>query len=467
MHFSPDHFAELGHHVVDLLTAHLRDAQADGVVPVMPALSPRDACANYPDAFSAEPALSTSLPELLKRVIADSTSLHAPRFMGHQVSTPPPAAAVIEMMSALLNNGMAIFEMGKAATAMERAVLRHVAVRMGFPQSAAGILTSGGSLGNLTALLAARQARAGSDVWRQGMRPAAPLAVLTGRTTHYSVARATRIAGFGNDGCIAVDVDDKLRMKPAALEQAIHDAHKKKRTIVAVVASAGSTAAGAIDPLNDIADICASHGIWLHVDGAHGGALVFSDHARAKVKGIERADSVVMDFHKMLMMPALSTAVLFRDAHTGAAAFAQEAGYLFDDNTDDDAWSDVGKRTIECTKRMLSLPIYATLQAYGTRFFADHIDASCRKTAVFASMIEAEPSLELLTVPDINITCFRVKGMTNGQTAALRKAIVAEGAFYIVQVHIEQELWLRTTLLNPNTTHTHLRALVDRLTHLQ
>jgi L-2,4-diaminobutyrate decarboxylase len=457
-------FRALGHALVDLMATHLEQAQRC-VTPVMPALTPAQACAQFPSSFPASAATDerAHLLRLVAQVLEGTTALHSPRFIGHQVATPIPEAALIDMCSSLLNNGMAIFEMGKAGTAMERAVLQHVALRMGFPSTSSGVLTSGGSLGNLTALLAARQARAGFDVWHGGMKHGPALAVLVAETAHYSVARAARIAGFGNDGCIPVEVDEHLRMKPAALERALAAARTRKRTVVAVVASAGSTAAGAIDPLNDIADVCEAQQVWLHVDGAHGGALVFSDAHKSKLRGIERADSVVLDFHKMMLMPALSTAVLFRDAKTGAAAFAQQAGYLFDDDRSDDAWSDIGKRTVECTKRTMSWPVYAMLQTKGTAHFAHHIDACVSKTRAFAEMIAAEPRLELLTMPDINITCFRVRGMSAGATAALRKAIIDEGTFYIVQVHLGRELWLRTTLLHPDTSIDDLRALLARV----
>jgi L-2,4-diaminobutyrate decarboxylase len=465
--FDPSSFRALGHQLVELMSEHLEAAQHGRIASVMPALTPREACARYPMPTPSSLPAADAVMALMHRVLEDSTALHAPRFMGHQVATPLPAAALLELCSTLLNNGMAIFEMGKAGSAMERAILQLVAQRCGLPATSGGVLTSGGSLGNLTALLAARQAEAGFDVWQSGMRQGkdgAPLAVLVAETAHYSVSRGARIAGFGDDGCIAVAVDEAMRMRPEALREAILRTQKKQRTIVAVIASAGSTAVGALDPLDAIADICAEFGLWFHVDGAHGGALAFSDRHRPRLRGIERADSVVIDFHKMMLMPALCTAVLFRDAKQGAAAFAQQAAYLFENpDHDDDAWSDIGKRTIECTKRSMSLPIYACWQAYGDTFFADHIDGCCALTTTLADLIAASPHLELRTQPDMNICCFRIRGAANGAQAALRRAIVAEGHHYIVQVHLHNELWLRTTLLNPLTTVGHLQELVQRL----
>jgi L-2,4-diaminobutyrate decarboxylase len=175
-------------------------------------------------------------------------------------------------------------------------------------------------------------------------------------------------------------------------------------------------------------------------------------------------------------MPALVTAVLFRDPRSGAAAFAQNAGYLFDDDAQSHAgdprpgsWSDVGRRTVECTKKMLGLKVWACLRAYGVDFFRDHLRACCDKTALLARLIGEHEELEVLTPPEANILCFRAKAKGGGENAAIRKAIVDDGDVYCVQVHLHAlglakertGLWLRTTILNPRTTEATLRSFVD------
>ena len=459
-------FRRLGHQVVDVLADHLADPRG----PVMPGLTPAQACALFTGEFSDAGAVDVegAIMDAVRLVIGAATMLHHPGFIGHQVATPLPAAAVCDFVDALLNNGMAIFEMGKAGTAIERAVLRWLADQLQLPSSSSGVLTSGGSLGNLTALLAARQAK-GVDPWKRGVR-AQPLVVFVAATAHYSVSRAIHIMGLGDEGCVAVDVDERLCMDVNALEAAIVSALKHKKKPIAVVASAGSTAAGAWDPLDDVADVCARHGLWFHVDGAHGGPLALLPEYQQQVKGMERADSVVVDFHKMLLMPALVTAVLFRCPKSGAAAFAQQAGYLFDDD-DDDGWTDVGRRTVECTKKMLGLKVWACLRAYGVEFFRDHLRECCRKTQLLATLMRQHDQLELLTEPQSNILCFRFRGYDGGHNAAVRQAIVDDGAVYCVQVHLHvggiarerSGLWLRTTILNPRTTDAHLQAFVDDL----
>jgi len=461
--FDPRRFASQGSATLELLASHLGAAASRALEPVMPREGPAALCEAFPARFPARG--DGDVVAVMARALTASTSLHAPGFVGHQVATPLPDAALCELVAALANNGMAIFEMGPAASAMERAVLQWLSSRVGLPPTSGGVLTSGGSLGNLTALLAARQAKAGADVWRRGLRNGPQLVVFVAETAHYSVARAARILGLGDAGVVAVDVDAELRMKPDALAAAVAAARRRKHHPICAVASAGSTAAGALDPLEPIADVCAREGLWLHVDGAHGASLALSEKHRARLRGIERADSIVWDAHKLMLMPALVTAVLFRDAGAGAAAFAQEAGYLFDPRGDDDgdAWSDVGKRTVECTKRMMSLKLYACLQAHGTQLFADHVDACLARAQALASLVRARPRLELLVEPECNIVVFRVRGATNGKNAAIRKRVVADGRYYLVQVHRPEGLWLRTTLMNPLTTEGDLRGLLEEV----
>ena len=456
-------FREQGARVLDALARELERANGarDDDAPVMPREKAADLAARFPAHFT--PDGDGQFIDHVERAIASSTRLHAPRFVGHQVATPLPAAALCDLVASFMNNGMAVYEMGPAATAMERAVLQWMTKLAGLPaDSSSGVLTSGGSIGNLTALLAARQAQAkriGFDAWRRGLKGGPQLVVLVAETAHYSVARAARILGLGDDGVVSVDVDASLRMVPSALEAALVAVRKRKREPIAVVASAGSTAVGAIDPLEAIADVCARDKLWMHVDGAHGASLLLSEQRRHTLRGIERADSIVWDAHKLMMMPALVTAVLFRDAAAGAGAFAQDAGYLFDDA---DAGDDVGRRTVECTKRMMSLKLYACLRAFGTRLFADHVDRRCALATSLAAKVRARGG-DVLAEPSMNIVCFRPRGIDGGKVAALRKRILDDGRFYIVQLHWRGELWLRCTLSHPLTSEHDLDALLDEV----
>jgi L-2,4-diaminobutyrate decarboxylase len=201
------------------------------------------------------------------------------------------------------------------------------------------------------------------------------------------------------------------------------------------------------------------------VDGAHSGAFVVSDRLRPALAGIERAHSVVIDAHKMLMMPSLATAVLFRDQGHSFETFSQQASYLFDRSARQE-WYNLGHRTLECTKRFLSLELYVALKVFGTEFFARHLEAMSELATWFADEIEARPGWELAVRPQGNIVCFRVPpgpGDADAHQTATREAIVKEGSFHLVKTQLGGRTWLRTTLINPLTTRGDLQALMERL----
>jgi L-2,4-diaminobutyrate decarboxylase len=273
--------------------------------------------------------------------------------------------------------------------------------------------------------------------------------------------------GLGSRSVVPIPADGRFRMRVDELEKALRVARTEDRSILAVVASAGSTATGAIDPLEAIADLCAEYGVWFHVDGAHSGAMVVSDKLRPRLKGIERADSVIIDAHKMLLMPALATLVLFREGRRSFETFSQQANYLFAGQDPSATWYDLAQRTLECTKRSLGLQVYGSLQAYGTDYFARYIEQMFDLGQAFGRLVAARPHWELATEPEGNIVCFRYAPPTLADAdafqARVRAAIVKEGSYYLVQTVLRGLTYLRVTIINPRTTLGDLEALLVRV----
>ncbi len=463
--FDAQAFQGLGHAVVNLLADHMtRAARREG--PVLPPCTPAQSLERWPADF---PALGGADPlALLTQVVAESNHLHHPRYVGHQVTSPLPWSALLDFAGAFLNNGTAIYEMGPVSTAMERSVIRWFAGRLGFnPEVADGVLTHGGSAGNLTALLAARQHAAPCDVWEEGVASAGPLCLFASDQTHYSVRRSAQIMGLGGRSVRTIATDGRYRMRPEALDDALLQAKREGTTVVAVVASAGSTATGAIDPLEAIADICQTHGAWLHVDGAHGGGAVVSDRLRMALRGIERADSVVIDAHKMLLAPALATLVVFRDGRRSFETFSQQAAYIFGGQDPTETWYDLAQRTLECTKRMLGLQVYASLKVLGTEFFAGYVERMYDLGQTFGALLANRPHWELATAPEANIVCFRYAPPhipdADAFQVRVREAIVQEGSYYLVKTALRGKTYLRCTLINPRTELSDLEALLQRV----
>lgn len=455
-------FYRQGHELIDQLSEFLRQTQNGDRPNVIPWDSPEKLLESWTDDFQSGP--SDELTSLIGRVLAQSTNLQHSHYLGHQIASPLPVAALCDLVGSLLNNGMVVFEVGPAAIAIEKAVVSWMARCIGYGDNAGGVLTSGGSLGNFTALLAARQAKAGHDIWKEGM--SGPLAILASEQSHYSIRKAAQMMGLGYDGVIPVETDLQFRMNPAALEKAYAKAERMGRKVFAVVGNCCSTATGSYDPLDQIADFCESRGLWFHADGAHGASALVSEKYKFLLKGIERADSVVWDAHKMLMMPALVTGVIFKNKISSYEAFSQNASYLYQGDAEHE-WFNPGHRTFECTKRMMGLKVYVALKTLGTKYFDDFVTGTYDLTAQFAQMIDDASDFEYLIAPQSNIICFRYlsKGdiALNAVQAAIRLELLNDKMFYIVQTEVDGELWLRCTVINPYTTSEIILALLDKI----
>lgn len=467
--FDPETFRKEGHQLVDLLTTYLQDCRDAKPMPVLPPSIP-DEMVNFwtKDLVSEE----FNLQQFYATLISQSNHIHHPRYMGHQVVPPAPLSALTELLEALLNNGMAIYEMGPASTAIERVILRWLAEKLSLPNTADGILTSGGSAGNLTGLLAARQAMAGYNIWDEGAHNDSPLAFMVSEEAHYSVSRAAHIMGWGGKGVVKVPTNDRMQLDASMLEDTLATAKANGLKVIAIVGNACSTSTGTYDPLDKMADFAKKHGIWFHVDGAHGGAAAMTEKYRHLTKGIERADSLVIDFHKMMLAPALTTAVLFKNGQHSFETFAQKAEYLLS-NTKHKPWYDSAGRTLECTKKMLAVKVYTMIKLYGNQLFIDYITTMYDLGKYFAESIKCKAGFELAVEPDGNIVCFRYQpedfdGDLNLLTASIRKKLAEDASFYVVQTTVRNEIYLRVTLMNPFTTHDDLEALmtlIKSLTH--
>ncbi|WP_428655383.1 pyridoxal phosphate-dependent decarboxylase family protein [Runella sp.] len=461
--YSPEHFRQEAHQLVDVLADYLSNAQHQTLKSVIPYRLPEDNL----DFWQADFEQGTGDPlTFFENVIQQSTHLHHPRYMGHQVSPPLPIAALAGLLTGMLNNGMAVYEMGLVSNPLERVLSDLLAKKIGFSPQSSGFLTSGGTLANLTALLAARAAKAPTDVWEEGHSKR--LAVMVSEEAHYCIDRAARIMGMGSEGIIKIPTNNRFQMRTELLEEYYQQAQNNGLTVIAVIGSACSTSTGSYDDLKAIGDFCTQHNLWFHVDGAHGGAVVFSEKYKALVTGIDRADSVVIDWHKMLMTPALATALIFRNGDDAFKTFHQKAQYLWA-NQGSQEWFNSGKRTFECTKLMMSVKIYSILKTYGEEIFAENVDTLHDLAKDFVGILRENSRFELAIVPESNIVCFRF--IDNGQNpetynslnAAIRQQLLEEGKFYIVQTTLREKLYLRVSLMNPLTQKDDLRALLAEI----
>lgn len=395
--------------------------------------------------------------------LARATRLHHPACMGHQVAVPLPPAVAADLVNGAINNGTAVREMAPPGAALERLLIRWMAGKIGWDAArgeGGGALVSGGSLANLTALLAMRAAAA-PGAWESGAP--ADLAVLAPEAAHYSVARALGVLGLGAGALVPVATDERLRMRAEDLPAAYARARAAGRRPIALVANAACTATGLHDPLAAAADFCAARGLWFHVDAAHGASALLAPGLRDRLRGIERADSVVWDAHKMLHVSSLCAAVLVRRPETLAAAFRAEAPY-FDavapetGGDDRDAWP----TTLECTRPVLALKLFLNLAACGEAGLGARVAALYAKARRFHDLLAATPGVRCLAEPESNILCFRV-GDDGVDQAELRRREVEGGAAYLTQAVVKGRIWLRLTVMNPASEERDVAALAQRL----
>jgi L-2,4-diaminobutyrate decarboxylase len=375
------------------------------------------------------------------------------------------------MCTTLLNNGVAVYEMGPASMAAERNVIRYMASLIGFDSEADGIFTHGGSAGNLTGLLAARQAKSDYNIWEEGARDDKRIGIIVSDQSHYSISRNAKVIGLGESSVIKIPFDGNYSMKTSLLAETMRRAEEKGTRVVCVAANACSTATGTYDNLEEIGSFCRENNLWFHVDGAHGLGVLFSKRYRHLVSGLQHADSIVIDFHKMLLTPGLNTMVLFRDGRRSYETFAQKAGYLFEKSSENE-WYNGAKRTLECTKSGLGIVAWAVIKYYGDRILGDYVESRYDLARRFAEKIKARNQMELAVMPESNIVCFRYRpeetdrDSLNRLNSLIRKKIVRSGKFYIVQAELEGNIYLRTSLMNAMTDDNDLSELLDIVTKI-
>ena len=439
-----------------------------------------------PDAYirMAEDALKSGkeadFAALASMALANGHHLHDPRYMGHQVPPAVPAAALFDVLGRAANQGAAVFEMAPFGTSAERAVINELGKLIGWePGKFAGIGTHGGTLANVTALLAARNIRY-ADSWKSGMGAAGGLkpAIMTSADSHYCIARACGILGIGTSQLVKVPVDAKRRMDLKKAGEILASARDRGLDIFAIVGSACTTPTGSFDDLAGIAALARKYKLWFHVDGAHGASFLFSERHKHLLTGIDQADSVAWDAHKMLFVPALSTYLFYRDARHSWQAFAQDAPYLFDpDDPAGMAEFDGGLRTFECTKGALSLGLWGIWSLYGKDFIASLIDRAMDNTRELRELIARSPDFEAAHDPQCNILCFRyLPGKGSGDVEAaeslsqlnqwIRNRLVSEGEWYITGTRLDGHYWLRVTIINPLTGTTQFKGLLEAIRKL-
>jgi L-2,4-diaminobutyrate decarboxylase len=448
----------VAHRVVDLLFDHVSLITERPVLRWQTAEELRE-LARIGDAASSDPLQSIS------QLLDYSLQLHHPSYMGHQVCPPFPLAVLADLVVSTLNQSTAVWEMSPFATMIEKEVVGWLNAQIGFQSGSAGTMVSGGSAANLTGLMAAR-ARWRSDSHEPTERPV----ILCSADAHYSIARAAAIMGMAPDDVIKIDTDERHRMDLTALDDSLAALEDTDRSVMAIVATSGSTATGAFDRLGDMAGLRDRYRTWLHVDAAHGASVLLSPSLRRLAVGIEHADSVAWDPHKMLWMPLSLGAILVRNGEWLRRAFSADAPYLFDAERSS---LNLGEMTIQCSKRADAVKLWLMLRSAGEEPFRAALERVTAITRELYGLVMESADFQAMHEPELNIFCFRYVGA--GERSAydldqlngrLRQALMESGEAWITTTLLKGARVLRVSMMNPATGRAEIESLLDSLRRL-
>lgn len=407
-----------------------------------------------------------ALDELHDVYLRDAVYFHHPRYLAH-LNCPVVIPALLgEAVLSAVNSSLDTWDQSAGGTLIERRLVDWTARRIGLGPAADGVFTSGGTQSNLQALLLAREEARTRAGLRPGPAALARLRVLTSTAGHFSVQKAARLLGLDPDAVRAVDTDGQRRMRPDALAREIARCREDGLLVMAVVATAGTTDFGSIDPLPQTADICAAAGVWLHVDAAYGCGLLVSPTRRHLLDGIERADSVTVDYHKSFFQPVSSSALLVRDRRTLRHA-TWHADYLNPARAVEQRIPNQVDKSLQTTRRFDALKLWLTLRIMGPDAVGTLFDEVVDRAAQAWQLLAADPRFEVVTRPALSTLVFRWRpaglaaDLVDDANLYAREALAASGAALVAGTRVDGAHHLKVTLLNPETTGDDIAGVLD------
>lgn len=421
------------------------------------------------------PCSATTLVDRLAVIAQHSIDIAHPRAAAHLHCPTLTDAVAVELLVAALNPSLDSFDQAPIATMVELQVIEHLRSVVDYPATAGGTFTPGATQSNLLALLLARESfyrqRWQRSAWNDGVgEESRQLRILCSEASHFSVEKSAAQLGLGCRSVVRVACDEQFRMSPSALVEALREMARQGELPLAIVATAGTTDAGAIDPLDEIASIARDAGVWLHVDAAYGGALLFSARHRERLRGLAASDSVSLDFHKLMWQPIGCGALLVRDV-AKFDLMRMHADYLNPEEHELQGVPDLVTRSLLTTRRFDALKLWTSLQSLGSKRLGEMIDHTLELASNAARYIASQPTLELITPPQIGCVLFRyapssASGLVDSQqldaiNSAVRRELFEAGEAVVGETRVRGRVCLKFTCLNPLATDDDYRQLID------
>jgi glutamate/tyrosine decarboxylase-like PLP-dependent enzyme len=449
MHGLTNTTEQLARQVIELVLARQRrDPWSLGGAATAEELAERVGATITPAGIGALEALRRWVEELAPATVAADH----PRYFAFIPHAPTETAVLFDLLVGASGIYAGSWLEAAGAVYAENEALRWLADLAGFPPGAGGVFVPGGTLGNLSALHAARDAA----LTRQGGVRPARWHMAASAEAHSSIAQAARVLDVD---LIDVPVDASHRLTGPHLRAALEA--NAADGLFAVVASAGATNLGVIDDLSGVAAVCQEHGVWLHVDGAYGLAALAAPRMRPAFAGIERSDSFIVDPHKWLFAPYDCCALLYRDPGQARAAHGQSAAYLDAINARDE-WNPADY-AVQLSRRARGLPFWFSLAVHGSDAYAEAIETTLAVTRQVADEICARPYLALLVEPELSVLVFRRHGWTAADYDAWVARLFATGTAFVMPTRVQGEPAARIVILNPRTTCADVAMVLDEM----
>lgn len=425
--------------------------------------------------------LQNVLLQVGETILQNSVVVSHPTCIAHLHCPPLIPALAAEVLISGTNQSMDSWDQSPSATLLEQQMVDWLCSLFGYNTTADGIFTSGGTQSNFMGMLLARDAfvrdRLNWSIQKLGLpKEANRFRILCSEVSHFTIRQAAALLGLGEQAVVTVETDADYRLCPAALERKLAELQQQDLLPIAIAATAGTTDFGSIDPLRELAACAKKHGLWLHVDAAYGGALILSDRHRHQLAGIEAADSIAVDFHKLFYQPISCGAFLLKD-RSNFDLIKLHAEYLNPETNEDLGFLDLVTKSVQTTRRFDALKLFMSLQVLGRQTFADMIDTTIELASATANLITVEPTLELANSPTINSLVFRYcpqrippeiqpVAWANQINSQIRISLLQRGEAIIAQTQIANCTYLKFTLLNPRTTITHIQTLLNNIQQL-
>ncbi|MFF5784107.1 pyridoxal phosphate-dependent decarboxylase family protein [Streptomyces sp. NPDC012693] len=402
---------------------------------------------------------TAALDELESVYLRDAVYFHHPRYLGH-LNCPVVIPAVLgEAVLSAVNSSLDTWDQSAGGTLIERKLIDWTTGRIGLGPAADGVFTSGGTQSNLQALLLAREEAKTDDLSR--------LRIFSSECSHFSVQKSATLLGLGSDAVVSVPVDRNKRMQSVVLAAELAACRAEGLVPMAIVATAGTTDFGSIDPLPEIAALADEYGAWMHVDAAYGCGLLASPTRRHLLEGIERADSVTVDFHKSFFQPVSSSAILVRDGATLRHA-TYHADYLNPRRTVAEQIPNQVDKSLQTTRRFDALKLWMTLRVMGADGVGQLFDEVCDLAAEGFALLAADPRYDVVVEPQLSTLVYRYipEAVTSPEdidraNLHARKALFASGEAVVAGTKVDGRQYLKFTLLNPETTTADIAAVLD------